>query len=229
MVDDGPAGMERVLAASTLPALLLGGEVPDDPKATFTQWGKLLEQPTVQGLVVGRALLYPADGDVDGAIAQGGEPTLTSRLHWPAGTASRGPYAVEVTADNAGWGYTSLRVVELQPDGSLHFDTGPEEIVVLPLAGGCVVTCDGETFELEGRPDVFSRVSDCAYAPRDAAVRRPVRLVVAVSRLSGHGASAGSSRATARPRMSLSRSVARVPAADRSTTSAQPTPSTPTD
>ncbi len=70
VVDDGVAGMERVLAASTLPALLLGGEVPDDPKATFARWGKLLEQPTVQGLVVGRALLYPADGDVDGAIAQ---------------------------------------------------------------------------------------------------------------------------------------------------------------
>ncbi len=96
---------------------------------------------------------------------------MSSRLHWPAGAATRGPYTVEVTPDDAGWGYASLRVADLQPGGSLRFDTGPEEMMVLPLAGGCAVTCDGETFELDGRPDVFSRVSDCVYAPRDATVR----------------------------------------------------------
>ncbi|MFM9555153.1 hypothetical protein SAMN04487980_1002344 [Streptomyces sp. cf124] len=60
-------GMERVLASSTLPALLLGGEVTD-PEAAFASWGKALEQPTAQGLVVGRSLLYPAGGDVAGAV-----------------------------------------------------------------------------------------------------------------------------------------------------------------
>ncbi|WP_329214456.1 aldolase [Streptomyces sp. NBC_01485] len=59
--------MERVLASSTLPALLLGGEVTD-PEAAFTSWGKALKQPTAQGLVVGRSLLYPAGGDVAGAV-----------------------------------------------------------------------------------------------------------------------------------------------------------------
>ncbi|MFI2435024.1 aldolase [Streptomyces sp. NPDC018693] len=59
--------MERVLAASTLPALLLGGEVTD-PDAAFASWGKALKQPTAQGLVVGRSLLYPHDGDVAGAV-----------------------------------------------------------------------------------------------------------------------------------------------------------------
>ncbi|MFF4119098.1 Cgl0159 family (beta/alpha)8-fold protein [Streptomyces sp. NPDC001714] len=59
--------MERVLAASTLPALLLGGEVTD-PDAAFTSWGRALRQPTAQGLVVGRSLLYPAGGDVAGAV-----------------------------------------------------------------------------------------------------------------------------------------------------------------
>ncbi|WSQ13246.1 aldolase [Streptomyces sp. NBC_01231] len=61
------AGMERVLASSTLPALLLGGEVTD-PEAAFASWGKALKQPTAQGLVVGRSLLYPAGGDVAGAV-----------------------------------------------------------------------------------------------------------------------------------------------------------------
>jgi 5-deoxy-glucuronate isomerase len=43
-------------------------------------------------------------------------------------------------------------------------------MLVLPLAGGCVVEADGETFELEGRRSVFSRVSDFAYVPRDCEV-----------------------------------------------------------
>lgn len=63
VVDD----MERVLASSTLPALLLGGEVKD-ADAAFESWGKALKQPTAQGLVVGRSLLYPAGGDVAGAV-----------------------------------------------------------------------------------------------------------------------------------------------------------------
>jgi hypothetical protein len=63
VVDD----MERVLASSTLPALLLGGEVTD-PAAAFASWGRALKQPTAQGLVVGRSLLYPSDGDVAGAV-----------------------------------------------------------------------------------------------------------------------------------------------------------------
>jgi hypothetical protein len=64
VVDD----MERVLAASTLPALLLGGEVTDDQDAAFDRWRKALRFPSVRGLVVGRALLFPPDGDVAGAV-----------------------------------------------------------------------------------------------------------------------------------------------------------------
>jgi hypothetical protein len=62
------ADMEQVMAASTLPALLLGGEVADDPGETFTGWQKALRLPTVMGLVAGRSLLYPADGDVAAAV-----------------------------------------------------------------------------------------------------------------------------------------------------------------
>ncbi len=69
VVSDGVEGMEQVLGASTLPALLLGGEVPEDPDAAFAAWETVLKHPTVQGLVVGRSLLYPADGDVAGAVA----------------------------------------------------------------------------------------------------------------------------------------------------------------
>ena len=60
--------MERVMSASTLPAVLLGGEVPDDPELAFAGWQKALRLPNVMGLVAGRSLLYPADGDVAAAV-----------------------------------------------------------------------------------------------------------------------------------------------------------------
>jgi DhnA family fructose-bisphosphate aldolase class Ia len=60
--------MERVMAATTLPALLLGGEVSAAQDAAFESWRKALKLPTVQGLVIGRSLLYPPDDDVAGAV-----------------------------------------------------------------------------------------------------------------------------------------------------------------
>jgi hypothetical protein len=60
--------MERVLAASTLPALLLGGEVSADQDAVFAQWHQALQLPSVCGLVVGRTLLFPPGDDVAGAV-----------------------------------------------------------------------------------------------------------------------------------------------------------------
>jgi hypothetical protein len=61
-------GMDRVMAATTLPALLLGGDPSGSPETTFARWEKALALPGVRGLVVGRALLYPPDGDVEGAV-----------------------------------------------------------------------------------------------------------------------------------------------------------------
>ncbi len=62
------AGMDEVLAATTLPVLLLGGEVADDQGAQFASWRKALAHPSVVGLVVGRSLLYPPGDDVAGAV-----------------------------------------------------------------------------------------------------------------------------------------------------------------
>jgi hypothetical protein len=60
--------MARVMAATTLPAVILGGEVSADPDATFERWRAALTLPTVRGLVVGRSLLYPPDDDVARAV-----------------------------------------------------------------------------------------------------------------------------------------------------------------
>jgi hypothetical protein len=64
VVDD----MERVIAATTLPTLLLGGEVARDQAATFERWGAALRVPGAIGLVVGRSLLFPPDDDVAAAV-----------------------------------------------------------------------------------------------------------------------------------------------------------------
>ena len=62
------ADIAAIAAMTTQPLLLLGGAPGPDPAATLASWERALAQPTVRGLVVGRALLYPPDGDVAGAV-----------------------------------------------------------------------------------------------------------------------------------------------------------------
>ncbi|MEU6510779.1 MULTISPECIES: deoxyribose-phosphate aldolase [unclassified Streptomyces] len=70
-VTDDPDDMAQVMETSTLPAVLLGGDIGDSPEdqvAAYEKWRGALQLPTVRGLVVGRSLLYPADGDVAAAV-----------------------------------------------------------------------------------------------------------------------------------------------------------------
>jgi DhnA family fructose-bisphosphate aldolase class Ia len=60
--------MERVMAATTLPTLLLGGDPTGSDEEVFATWAKALELPGVRGLVVGRSLLFPKDDDVAAAV-----------------------------------------------------------------------------------------------------------------------------------------------------------------
>ncbi|MCT2591030.1 deoxyribose-phosphate aldolase [Streptomyces sp. N2-109] len=63
-----PEEMAQVMASSTLPAVLLGGDVDGDQEGTYERWREALRLPTVQGLVAGRSLLYPVDGKVEEAV-----------------------------------------------------------------------------------------------------------------------------------------------------------------
>ncbi|MFF8285865.1 deoxyribose-phosphate aldolase [Streptomyces albus] len=63
-----PDEMAWVCESSTLPVVLLGGETGGDQEGVYEKWRKALSLPTVRGLVVGRSLLYPADGDVGAAV-----------------------------------------------------------------------------------------------------------------------------------------------------------------
>lgn len=60
--------MERVMEATSLPTLLLGGEVDEDQEKAFTSWSNAMALPGVRGLVVGRSLLFPPNDDVSAAV-----------------------------------------------------------------------------------------------------------------------------------------------------------------
>lgn len=60
--------MARVMDATTLPTLLLGGDPDGAPDETFAAWSAALALPAVRGLVVGRTMLYPADDDIAKAV-----------------------------------------------------------------------------------------------------------------------------------------------------------------
>jgi 5-deoxy-glucuronate isomerase len=85
-----------------------------------------------------------------------------------AGEAASGPFALEITPESAGWGFSGLRVLELAAGQSETIGTGDTEVVVLSLGGSAEVAVDDRDFTLVGRPDVFAGPSDVVYAPRDA-------------------------------------------------------------
>jgi len=91
-------------------------------------------------------------------------------LFRPAGSASAAGEPVHLTPVDAGWSFSGLRVLALRPGERrvLHLDG--IEAVALPLSGSCRVEVGSERFELEGRTDVFSRVSDFAFLPSGSEV-----------------------------------------------------------
>ncbi|WP_327345681.1 5-deoxy-glucuronate isomerase [Streptomyces europaeiscabiei] len=119
--------------------------------------------------------------------------TQKTELYVPKGATANAEYAVDIDPKRAGWTHSSLRIVELEPDGTHTFTTGDSEWIVLSLNGGCTVRVSGESdesaafgessessesggeedaeFQILGRESVFAGVSDFVYAPRDARVQ----------------------------------------------------------
>jgi 5-deoxy-glucuronate isomerase len=80
-----------------------------------------------------------------------------------SGFAGSGPYELEVTPESAGWGYSSLKIISLEPESSHRFDTGSDEVIVLPLSGSVAVDVGGGHCELDGRVSVFDGPTDLVY------------------------------------------------------------------
>ncbi|HEX3224073.1 MAG TPA: 5-deoxy-glucuronate isomerase [Nocardioides sp.] len=91
----------------------------------------------------------------------------TPDLHLASGVGAVDGLALHVTPESAGWTYSGLAVLELDPGESRTWTTGPAETLVMSLSGGCSVTVDGTTYDVQGRPDVFAGPSDFVYVPRD--------------------------------------------------------------
>ncbi|MGH2702955.1 MAG: 5-deoxy-glucuronate isomerase [Actinomycetota bacterium] len=77
---------------------------------------------------------------------------------------------LSISPENAGWEYVGLRVVELTPGERREVSSAGDELAVVPLAGSCVVECDGSRFELEGRTHVFAGITDFVYCPLDSEI-----------------------------------------------------------
>ena len=59
----------EVAAATTMPILLLGGDPGEGLPEVVAGWELAMREPNVRGLIPGRALLYPHDGDIEGIVA----------------------------------------------------------------------------------------------------------------------------------------------------------------
>jgi 5-deoxy-glucuronate isomerase len=84
-----------------------------------------------------------------------------------AGEAAGDGLALRITPEQAGWTFCGLRVLHLAAGESRTIVSGDDELIVLPLSGSCDVTCEGHTYHLAGRGDVFAGPSDFIYVPRD--------------------------------------------------------------
>ncbi|WP_367322956.1 5-deoxy-glucuronate isomerase [Streptomyces sp. HUAS ZL42] len=93
---------------------------------------------------------------------------MSNELYIPRGTTADADHVLDIDPKRAGWTYSSLRIVELEPGGTHALTAGDSEWIVLPLQGGCTVQTEDEEFQLLGRESVFAGVSDFAYVPRDA-------------------------------------------------------------
>jgi 5-deoxy-glucuronate isomerase len=149
----------------------------------------------------------------------------------PRGSTADKPFDVIVTPENAGWNYSGLRVLDLPVGSRARFSTGDDEMLVLPLAGGCDVTCDDERVTLaRAALGFFSRSHDFAYLPRVSSVtiRRPPNGGGRFALPAARARPAAAVPPTARPRRCRSSCAAPARPAARSTTSVSRSRSTPT-
>jgi len=84
-----------------------------------------------------------------------------------AGETANDHYAMDITPERAGWRFSGIKIVELDAGGSQELSTGDDEALVLPLRGSCSVQAEGISYELAGRPDVFTAITDYLYLPRE--------------------------------------------------------------
>ncbi len=101
---------------------------------------------------------------------------MTTRRHYPNESLADEGHTLLLTQEQAEWTWTGLKVFSMEAGETRRFETGDCEVALLPLSGGAStveVNPDGGStafFELEGRTNVFNRVTDFAYVGRDSRI-----------------------------------------------------------
>jgi 5-deoxy-glucuronate isomerase len=93
-----------------------------------------------------------------------------ARPEWvyPKGSAAQDGWFVSLGGHDSatevpGWAHTGLRVADLAPGEGLALDAVDEERIVVPLSGAFRADAGGRTYDLMGRPSVFSGPTDVLY------------------------------------------------------------------
>jgi len=104
------------------------------------------------------------------ATGAAASPDADRPLHRPAGSLASPPWSIDLPPERAGWTWTSLKVLDLAAGAAHQFATGGDEVLVLPLEGGCAVAAEGTVCTLQGRSSVFAAPTDFAYLPTGTTV-----------------------------------------------------------
>ncbi|NNC91300.1 MAG: hypothetical protein HKN80_02285, partial [Acidimicrobiia bacterium] len=59
----------QVVGATSMPVLVVGGDPGADSAQAIDRWRAALDLPQVRGIVAGRSLLFPSDGDFERAVS----------------------------------------------------------------------------------------------------------------------------------------------------------------
>jgi 5-deoxy-glucuronate isomerase len=92
-------------------------------------------------------------------------------LYRPTGSLAGDGWEVLLTPEAAGWRFSGMRAATLAAHQSISFDTGGDEVAILPLAGSFEVMADGAPYRLAGRPSVWAGPSDFLYAPPGTSIQ----------------------------------------------------------
>lgn len=84
-----------------------------------------------------------------------------------AGETAHDEYECDITTERAGWEFSSMKVLNLAPGGTVSVPGGAAELLVVPLGGSCTVTVGGKSYALEGRENVWTDITDYIYIPRN--------------------------------------------------------------
>jgi len=165
-VVDDPA---RVMDATALPTLLLGGDPADSPQKTYASLGRGADAALGARPRGGTGAAVPAQRRCRGRRGRGRRTGARRGVmtEWfrKAGTAGRTGFDVAIGPREAGWEHTGLYVVTLAAGESRRVIGGEHEWLVLPLSGQVQVECAGKLLFLSGRPGPFAGTTDFAYVP----------------------------------------------------------------